>query len=27
VAEPLPQGLMDLLGKWEYSPPDEQPKP
>lgn len=23
VANPLPQGAMDLLAKWEYSPPDE----
>ena len=27
VANPLPQEVMGLLAKWEYSPPDEEPAP
>ena len=27
VANPLPQEVMDLLGKWKYSPPDKPAEP
>ena len=27
VANPLPPAAMELIAKWDYSPPDEDPPP